>query len=117
MNIEQYQNYPALSKAVANTLIDAIRLKNNALICVATGNTPIGPYQHFVELAKNTSLDYSKVRFVGLDEWLGLSRDHEGTCHHFLHKHLFDPLQISSKQYKLFNGLANQPEAECNAMN
>jgi glucosamine-6-phosphate isomerase len=117
MQIEQYQNYPALSKAVANAMMDTIRSKNNALICVATGNTPIGPYKHFVEMVKETGLDCSKVRFVGLDEWLGLSPENEGTCHHFLHQHLFHPLQISPWQYRLFKGLATQPEAECKAMN
>lgn len=117
MNIENYPSYAALSKAVAQAMIAAVNNKHNALICVATGNTPIGAYQQFVWEVKETSLNISKVRFVGLDEWLGLAPDNSGTCYQFLHTHLFNPLQIPQHQYKLFNGLASDLEAECRAMN
>lgn len=117
MNIENYTSYAALSKAVAEAMIAAIKNKKDALICVATGNTPIGAYQQFVLDVQATGLDISKVRFVGLDEWLNLAPENIGTCYQFLHNYLFNPLQIPQHQYKLFNGLAKDMKAECSAMN
>jgi glucosamine-6-phosphate isomerase len=116
MNQEHYSNYNELSIAVSTKMIDTIKSNKNALICVATGNTPIGPYAEFVKEVKNRGIDCGDVRFVGLDEWLGLEPEHEGTCHHFLHKHLFIPLGIKASQYKLFNGMCTEWKDECAKM-
>ncbi|WP_434638560.1 galactosamine-6-phosphate isomerase [Klebsiella sp. I138] len=96
------RDYRALSESASDHLIALIHRKPDALICLATGATPLLTYQLFVEKVKSQKVDVSRVTFVELDEWVGLSPDNPATCNVFLQKHILQPLAITDERYISF---------------
>lgn len=117
MQISIYKDYPTLSLHAANTIIELVKQKPDAVLCLAAGDTPRLTYDTVTERAANERLDFGQCTFVGLDEWVGIPPENEGSCHYFLQKHLFDPLHISEDKIHLFDALSTDLNHECRKMN
>ncbi len=113
MQIIRFKNYEELSDHTAKFVVDAIKNKPNLVLCMASGSTPALTCDLLVQKVKDEQVDYSKFTFLGLDEWVGLPPTNTGSCHHFFHKKIFEPLQLSSSQYFLFNAMADDLKNEC----
>lgn len=83
------------------------------LICLATGDTPKLTYKLFCEKIIQENISLSHCTFIGLDEWLGIAPGNKGSCHYFLHQHIFSPLNIPASKIHLFNAFADDLEKEC----
>jgi hypothetical protein len=79
----------------------------------ATGSTPIGLYQELIRKNADGRIDFSKCRTVNLDEYVGLSIDHEQSYYAFMHENLFDHINIKPENTHLPNGMNPDPAAEC----
>lgn len=116
MQLMIFQNNDALSREAANEIINTIKQKPNAILCMASGSTPILTYAYVVETILQENIDLSKVIFIGLDEWLGIPPDNEGSCHFFFQHHLFQHLSFSPSNIHLFDALSASPVKECEKM-
>jgi glucosamine-6-phosphate isomerase len=116
MTLEIFDNYDALSLAAANEIIAQVRRKPASVLCLAAGDTPRVAYRMVCQTAIGAGVDFSRCTFVGLDEWLGIPPDNEGSCFFFLQTNLFAPLNIASSQIHLFNALSSDPLSECEKM-
>lgn len=116
MQIVSFKNYEQLSGYVADFIADSIKNKPNLVLCMASGSTPALTCDLLVQKLKEGQIDYSKFTFLGLDEWVGLSPTNTGSCHYFFHKKIFDPLELSSSQYFLFNALVDDLKSEGSKM-
>ena len=117
MQLKIYPDYETLSSAAADKIIECIKNKPDAVLCFATGDSPRRAYQLLPEKIKATEVDFEKCFIIGLDEWLGIPPATSGTCHHFLHKYLIDPLKLDPSRIHLFDALAKNPGEECEKMN
>jgi len=113
MNVETVENYPALSATVAQSIIDAVARKPDALVCIAGGDTPLGVFSELVRASQNGNVDFSRVAFVGLDEWLGLGKADKGSCREMVWGHFFNHLNLRDEQICFFDGLTKDPATEC----
>jgi glucosamine-6-phosphate isomerase len=111
-----FPDYDALSKQTADELIDLIKQKPNAVICFASGSTPVGTCEWLVKKIKEQQIDVSKITFIGLDEWVGIPKENKGSCYYFQYHYLFTPLQLQSSQIVLFDGMAKNLEGQCMQM-
>lgn len=116
MQILSFKNYEELSGYMADCISNAIKNKPNLVLCMASGSSPALTCDLLVQKLKEEQVDYSKVTFLGLDEWVGLPPTNTGCCHYFFQKKIFEPLQLSSLQYFLFNALADDLKSECSKM-
>jgi glucosamine-6-phosphate isomerase len=116
MRTEIYSNFNSLSEAVANKIIETVKNKPTAVLCFATGNTPVLTYRLLAQKTNNGSADFTQCTFIELDEWIGLSPETPGSCNHSLNKLLFNPMNIANEKMKLFDALAVDEEAECRKM-
>ena len=116
MKVQIYKDYASLSLFAAEEIIRLIKEKPATVICLASGDSPKLTCELFTKKAKEENLDTSKFFFIGLDEWVGLAPDTAGSCHNDFKKRIFEPLDLSSLQYHLFNGLSDNLENECAAM-
>lgn len=116
MKIEIYRDYGQLSEQVADKVAETVRAKPAAVLCLASGHTPVGVFENLVSLARTGSVDFGRCTFVGLDEWAGIPPQNEGSCFHLLGTKLFNPLKISKTQVLFFDGTAKDPAAECRRM-
>ena len=94
MELKIYPDYQQLSRATADLIKNYIQNKRDALICIASGHTPVGVFECLVQDVKSKSLDISQCVFLSLDEWIGIDPADSGSCLSMLKKDFFDPLQI-----------------------
>lgn len=107
----EYPSLEEMNNDVAERIIAELQQKENALFCVATGNSPKGAYTKLVE--KKEKLQVDNLTVLKLDEWHGLPMNHNGTCEMFLQERLLQPLGIKPEQFVGFNSEAADTEAEC----
>ena len=113
MKIYAAKDYNDLSRKAANIISAQVILKPNAVLGLATGSTPVGAYKQMIEWHKKGDLDFSRVRSGNLDEYKGLSGDHDQSYRYFMNHNLFDHVNIDKANTNVPNGLAEDPAAEC----
>ena len=113
MKLKRFDTYNALSAAAAEEILSCVNKKPESVLCLATGDTPLKTYQILVEQVVANQLDFSKVHFVGLDEWVGIPPENSGSCRFFLTKNLFEPLQIAVDHIHLFDAQSPEIKSEC----
>ena len=110
MKLSVFPNHRLLSENASDEIIRLVRNKPNAVLCFASGDTPRLCYQLMVEKATAAKIDFSAISFVGLDEWVGISPDNEGSCHFFLENLVLKHLNFSRSNIHLFDGLSRRSE-------
>jgi glucosamine-6-phosphate isomerase len=117
MKLHVYKDYDALSRAVADVVLNYLRKKPDAMICVASGHTPVGAFKCMIEDVRSGKLDLSKVTFVSLDEWIGVDPADPGSCLAMLKKDLFDHITLRKDQVQFFDVTAKDLQKECDRIN
>jgi len=111
-----YSDEYELANVVAKEIFELIKKKPKAVICFASGNSPKLSCEEFVKLALLNHLDTSQFFFIGLDEWVGIPPAMRGSCQYDFQQRIFNPLNIPSSQYHLFNALATDLQVDCDKM-
>ena len=117
MRIYVTEDYQAMSRKVANLLAAQVMIKPDCVLGLATGSTPVGAYQRLVELYRAGDVDFSQVRSINLDEYVGLAPTHDQSYRYFMQSNLFDHVNIDPANTNVPQGLAEDPEAECRRYN
>ena len=107
------KDYAEMSRKAANIISAMITLKDNCVLGLATGSTPIGLYDQLVERYKIGDLDFSRVRTVNLDEYRGLAADDEHSYRYFMNKQLFERVNIKMANTYVPDGLEADKEKAC----
>ena len=108
-----FKDYYAMSDYMASEIVTAIKNKPSLTLCMASGHTPALTAELLVKKLLEDKVDYSGITFLGLDEWVGLAPQNEGSCHYFFKTKLFEPLQLKPSQFFLFDSLADDLKSEC----
>ena len=117
MKIYAADDYQKMSRQAANILSAHVILKPDCVLGLATGSTPIGMYKQLVDWYNKGDLDFSQVKSVNLDEYVGLAPTHDQSYRYFMQTNLFDHVNIAPANTNVPNGLAEDPEAECRRYN
>jgi len=78
-----------------------------------TGSSPIGAYRELVRLNREGVISFENVITFNMDEYVGLPREHSESYWSFMHKHLFDHIDIKKENIHIPNGNAPDLEREC----
>ena len=113
MRIIQTKDYDAMSRAAANLIAAQVLLKPRCVLGLATGSSPIGAYQALISKYQAGELDFSQVTSVNLDEYVGLSPDHDQSYAYFMRHNLFDHINIDLSHTNVPSGLNPDAQAEC----
>ena len=113
MRIYECADYSVMSRQAANIISAQVILEPQCVLGLATGSTPIGTYEQLVEWYKKGDLSFAGVRSVNLDEYRGLSAEHDQSYRYFMQTHLFDHVDIRRENTNVPNGMAEDPAAEC----
>ncbi len=103
----------SLAIASANWLAEGLNQNANALLCIAAGYTQREMLALLCERARAGKIDFSKLRVLGLDEWIGLGPEDEGSRQFQLYNSFFKPVGLRSDQITFFNAKAADLDAEC----
>jgi glucosamine-6-phosphate isomerase len=113
MKVKVHPGYDEMSAATAAFVVDVVKKKPESLICLPSGDTPTGTLKILVSLARQGKVDFTRTKFVCLDEWVGMDKTDDGGCINYVFKNFFDPLEIKPNQIMHFNAKARDLNAEC----
>lgn len=94
MKLIKTKDYAELSRKAANIIAAQITMKPDCLLGLATGSSPVGTYENLVSMYENGDLDFSQVKSVNLDEYVGLDGSNDQSYRYFMNTHLFDKVNI-----------------------
>ena len=110
VKIIRTKDYADMSRKAANIISAQVIMKPNCVLGLATGGTPVGIYEKLVERYNEGDLDFSEVTSVNLDEYRGLPKEHPESYWSFMHRNLFDKVNIDPAKINLPDG--TNPDAE-----
>ena len=107
--------YAELSKKAANIIAAQVISKDNCVLGLATGSSPIGTYDNLVKMYEDGELDFSAVTSVNLDEYVGLDGESDQSYRWFMNHHLFDRVNIDKAKTFVPGGKVTDLDAEAKA--
>jgi len=110
---ETFADYDALSDRAASIFLEAIANEPAIVLGLPTGNTPLGMYARVVAQCARQYLCFRDAVTFNLDEYVGIPRDHPGSYARFMHRQLFDHVDLKPENTHLPNGTAPDLGVEC----
>lgn len=110
MKIIKVQSYEEGSKKAFEIVKEVLVEKKDAVLGLATGSSPIGLYKEMIQDHKENNQSYQDVITVNLDEYMGLERDHQESYYTFMHRNLFDHIDIKEENIHLPSSIGNMEE-------
>ena len=107
------KDYADISRKAANIIAAQIHLKPDCVLGLATGSSPVGAYQELIRKYENGELDFSRVKTLNLDEYVGLNKEHDQSYAYFMRTNLFDHVNIDQANCNIPDGMNPDVEGEC----
>ena len=115
MRVKIVENYAEMSRTAADIFAEVINSKNECVLGLATGDTPIGMYECLVEDYKAGKVDFASIKSVNLDEYYPITPDNEQSYRYFMNYHLFDKVNINKADTYVPDGQATDVDKSCEA--
>lgn len=109
INVNTYED---LSRVAADIIAAQVILKNDCVLGLATGSSPVGTYKNLIKKYTDGELDFSAVTSVNLDEYVGLDGTNDQSYRYFMNDNLFDHVNIDKTKTFVPNGCAADLAAE-----
>lgn len=107
--------YEKACRQAANLISAQVILKPNAVLGLATGSTPVGVYDQLGKGYEQGDLDFSEATSFNLDEYVGLSPEHDQSYHYYMHHNFFRKVNFRPGATHVPDGLSDSPEQVCAA--
>lgn len=112
-NVIKVKDYEEASDKAFEVMKDFI--KPGKVLGLATGSTPIGLYQRMVKDHQENGTSYKEIKTFNLDEYVGLPISHPESYYAFMHRNLFDHIDIPEENTHVPSGLGEDLEAQAAA--
>jgi len=89
---------------IATLIKDKQAKKENCVLGMATGSTPILLYKELVRLHKEEGLSFKNVITINLDEYYPIHKTAYQSYWSFMHRHLFSHIDIQPENIHIPNG-------------
>ncbi|MCJ8314231.1 MAG: glucosamine-6-phosphate deaminase [Saccharospirillaceae bacterium] len=113
MKIVILKDASAVAKYSAAIFIKQIQNKADCVLGFATGSTPVDMYNELINAYKNRQVSFDQVSSFNLDEYLGLSGDHQQSYRFFMNDKLFDHIDIDLAKTTVPPGDSKNPIDAC----
>lgn len=107
------KDYADVSRKAANIIAAQIQLKPDSVLGLATGSSPVGTYKELISKYESGDLDFSQVKTINLDEYVGLAKGHDQSYAYFMRTNLFDHVNIDQSNCNIPDGTNPDAAAEC----
>lgn len=108
-DIDIYATYEDACRGAFQQIGLSLKKNPKVLICVATGESPIGLYQLFPAQSEL----FKHIKILKLDEWGGIKSDDPSTCETYIKENIIQPLGLTDEHLLGFQSNASEPEKEC----
>lgn len=110
MKIIKVKNYEELSRTAATIIAGTILSKPDCILGLATGSSPVGTYDQLAAMYEDGILDFSHVKSVNLDEYVGLDGSNDQSYRYFMNKNLFEKVDIRMEATHVPSGAVKSDE-------
>ena len=112
MQVLVAKNYDAMSRAAADIVEHQIQAEPQALISFPGGDTPVGMLEVFCSKVNRGEIDPAELKFVQLDDWVGIGPDDAGSCSNFIREKLLKKMSKPFADAFLFDGSQSDIDAQ-----
>ena len=113
MRVVIRKTYKQLSEEAANLVKSRLVKKEDLVLGLATGSTPVGMYEELIRMYKEEGLSFAKVKSFNLDEYYGITGDHPQSYRCFMNDKLFDHINIDKANTYVPDGKAADVDVSC----
>jgi len=85
--------------------------KDNAVLGLATGSTPIALYQELIERYRRKEVMFRSAHSFNLDEYVGIAAEHLQSYRFFMNQQLFEHIDIQLKNTHVPDGMIDPIQA------
>ena len=117
MKVIKVKNYDEMSYEASLVIKELLQKKPNATLGLATGSSPIGLYQNLIKFYENGEISFKDVTTYNLDEYCELPRSHPESYYSFMHRNLFDHVDIKEENINIPCSEGSDLEALCKEYN
>ena len=104
------ENYERACALAADMIERLVRAKPECTLGLATGSSPVGMYKELARRCREEGLDFSRVKSVNLDEYVGLEPTHDQSYRYFMDTNLFDHINIDKRNTFVAKGTGDVEE-------
>ncbi|MCK5730332.1 MAG: glucosamine-6-phosphate deaminase [Draconibacterium sp.] len=113
------ESYKGISTWTANYIAKKINefnpsKENPFVLGLPTGSSPLGTYQHLIELYKTGEVSFKNVVTFNMDEYVGIPEQHPESYHTFMFENFFNHIDIEKENINILDGNAPDLVKECN---
>lgn len=112
MKVIVCKDYAEASAKAYEVVKEVVTTKEDAVLGLATGSTPIGLYENMIKDHKENGVSYAKCSSFNLDEYVDIDRNHPESYYTFMHVNLFDHIDIKEENITMPWG---NTQADCDA--
>lgn len=113
MRVRVFANAATVARILARDIAGRLAKQPGLVLGLPTGHTPIPLYRELVALHRAGRADFRRASTFNLDEFVGLSRKDPGSYCAFMHRHLFDHVNLPRSHAHMLNGIAADAAREC----
>lgn len=106
-------DYGEISELAAQYLFNTVKAKNDAVIGLPTGATPLGMYNIAVNEYNNKNISFKHIKTFNLDEYIGLEKSDKNSYCYFMNENLFSHIDIKKENIHIPNGITGDVQQEC----
>ena len=99
-----------LAKKASSFIIQRLIKKNNLVLGLATGQTPLLTYQYLIKDYHENKRCYQNVTTFNLDEYIGIKESNECSYHYYMQHNLFQYLDLKKENTFILKGTGNYLE-------
>ena len=111
MEIYVYPSKEKLAQAAAAMIAGLVIEKPDAILGLATGDTPVPTYREMARLNREGVVSFAETRTFNLDEYAGIAPDHPQSYRRFMDEQLFEHIDIDPHNTQVPSGFADAEAA------
>lgn len=115
MKIIIAKDYNDMSQKAAQQIMSQVTFKEDSILGLATGSSPLGTYKKLIEFYQAGLIDFSKATSFNLDEYLGVPPDNPQSYRFFMEDNLLNHINIPKERTFVPNGMATDVQKECDS--
>ena len=100
-------NNEKISEMIAEDFIKVVNAKENAVLGLATGTSPLLVYANLAKANKEGRVSFKKCTTFNLDEYVGLEGTHNQSYRYFMNENLFNHIDIDKKNTNVLLGVGD----------
>lgn len=102
-----------MGEDVAKEIAEIIKVKPNALICIAAGNSSLPLFESLIKRHQKGEISFQSSYFIAMDEWLGMNKETQGSCSDFLISNFLSKVDYPCDHIRLVDAGVENLEKEC----